>query len=46
MPTLISIPTGYHGNSTIVVTPTVTLLFFHKKELNQAEFSHYRFIFG
>lgn len=41
MPTLISIPTGYHGTSTIVVTPTVTLLFFHKKELNQAEFSPY-----
>lgn len=31
MPTLIYIPTGYHGTSTIVVTPTVTLLFFHKK---------------
>lgn len=41
MPTLISIPTGYQGTSTIVVTPTVTLLFFPKKELNQSELSHY-----
>lgn len=41
MPTLISIPTGYQGASSIVVTPTVTLLFFPKQEFNQSELSHY-----
>ena len=41
MPTLISIPTGYQGASSIVMTPTVTLLFFPKQEFNQSELSTY-----
>ena len=41
MPTTISIPNGYTGESSIIVTPTVILLLFPKKELNHPELSNY-----
>lgn len=41
MPTTISIPNGYTGESSIIVAPTVILLLFPKKELNHPELSNY-----
>lgn len=41
MPTTIFIPNGYTGESSVIVTPTVTICQFHKKELNHPELSNY-----